>query len=93
LREFLDRLTLPAILLVHSAIGKIVFLWATNFMSKDEIKYEINRVLDNFSDQALSELLSFLKQLESQNDNSLLRSRDLQKILSEDKQLLEKLAQ
>jgi hypothetical protein len=62
-------------------------------MSKDEIKYEFNRVLDNFSDQALSELLSFLKQLESQNNNSVLSSSDLQKILSEDEQLLEKLAQ
>ena len=62
-------------------------------MSKDEIKYEINRVLDNFSDQALEELLTFLKQLESRNDNAFLNSSDLQKILSEDKQLLEKLAQ
>ena len=62
-------------------------------MSKDEIKYEINRVLDNFSDKALEELLTFLKQLESQNNNSFLSSSDLQKILSEDKQLLEKLAQ
>ena len=62
-------------------------------MSKDEIKYEINRVLDNFSDKALEELLTFLKQLESQNNNSFLSSSDLQKILSEDKQLLERLAQ
>ena len=62
-------------------------------MSKDEIKYEINRVLDNFSDQALEELLTFLKQLESRNGNAFLNSSDLQKILSEDKQLLEKLAQ
>ena len=62
-------------------------------MSKDEIKYEINRVLDHFSDQALAELLTFLKQLESRNSNTFLSSGDLQKILSEDKQLLEKLAQ
>lgn len=62
-------------------------------MSKDQIKYEINRVLDNFSDKALEELLTFLKQLESQNNNSFPSSSDLQKILSEDKQLLEKLAQ
>ena len=61
-------------------------------MSKDEIKNEINRVLDHFSNQALTELLTFLKQLESQNDSSFLDSTDLQKILSEDKQLLEKLA-
>jgi len=61
-------------------------------MSKDEIKHEINRVLDHFSDQALAELLTFLKQLDSRIDTTFLNSNDLQKILSEDKQLLEKLA-
>jgi len=62
-------------------------------MSKDEIKYEINKVLDHFSDKALEELLIFLKQLESRDSNIFLNSTGLQKILSEDKQLLEKLAQ
>jgi hypothetical protein len=62
-------------------------------MSKDEIKYEINRVLDKFSDDALEELLSFLKQLEERNNSSIVSSEVLQKILSEDKELLEKLAQ
>jgi len=62
-------------------------------MSKDEIKYEINKVLDHFSDEALGELLTFLKQLGSGNNDVFLNSNELQKILSEDKQLLEKLAQ
>jgi hypothetical protein len=62
-------------------------------MSKDEIKYEINKVLDHFSDEALEELLTFLKQLGSGNNEVFLNSNELQKILSEDKQLLEKLAQ
>jgi hypothetical protein len=62
-------------------------------MSKDEIKYEINKMLDHFSDEALKELLTFLKQLEPQQKNNFLNSDDLQKILSDDKQLLEKLAQ
>jgi hypothetical protein len=62
-------------------------------MSKDEIKYEINRVLDKFSNDALEELLSFLKQLEGSNDSAIVNSDVLQKILSEDKELLEKLAQ
>ena len=61
-------------------------------MSKDEIKYEINKVLDDFSDKALEELLTFLRQLKPAN-NVTLSSDQLQKILSEDKQLLEKLAQ
>jgi hypothetical protein len=62
-------------------------------MSKDEIKYEINRVLDKFSSDALAELLSFLKKLEERNNPSKIDSHILQRILFEDKQLLEKLAQ
>lgn len=34
-------------------------------MSKEEIKSEINKVLDHFSDKALHELLRFLKELDS----------------------------
>ena len=62
-------------------------------MSKDEIKYEINRVLDNFSDDALKELLSFLRQLEEKKDPVSVNAEILQTILSEDKELLAKLAQ
>jgi len=61
-------------------------------MSKEEIKYEINKVLDQFSDKALEDLLTFLKQLGSKDSAALQSSNDLQKILSEDHQLLEKLA-
>ena len=62
-------------------------------MSKDEIKYEINRVLDKFSSDALEELLLFLKQLEEKNNSDIVNSDVLQRILLEDKELLEKLAQ
>ena len=62
-------------------------------MSKDEIKYEINRVLDKFSSDALEELLLFLKQLEEKNNSDIVNSDVLQRILLEDTELLEKLAQ
>jgi hypothetical protein len=62
-------------------------------MSKDEIKHEINKVLDQFSDKALTNLLSFLKTVETTQSNSLFNSKTLDKILKEDKTLLEKLAQ
>jgi len=62
-------------------------------MSKDEIKYEINQVLDKFSSNALEELLSFLKQLEEKKNSATHNSDVLQRILVEDKELLEKLAQ
>jgi hypothetical protein len=58
-------------------------------MSKDEI----NKVLDLFSDKALVDLLSFLKSVETTQSNSLFNSITLDKILKEEKTLLEKLAQ
>jgi hypothetical protein len=62
-------------------------------MSKEEIKYEINKLLDHFSDKALEELLAYLQQLEISDHSVLSNPSALQKILSEDKQLLDKLAQ
>jgi len=59
-------------------------------MSKEEIKYEINKVLDQFSDKALEELLTFVRLLGSPDSAALQNSSDLQKILSQDHQLLEK---
>jgi hypothetical protein len=64
-------------------------------MSKEEIKYEIGKVLDQFSDKALTELLFFLKELDSRNvvETSINSSSSLNKIIAEDKELLAKLAQ
>ncbi len=62
-------------------------------MSKDEIKYEINKVLDRFSDESLTDLLAFLKSVDDKQKGSIFSSGTLQKILSEDKDLLQKLAQ
>jgi hypothetical protein len=62
-------------------------------MSKDEIKYEINKVLDLLPDKALEDLLSFLKNIENHNSEIFLDKSRLQRILNEDKDLLHKLAQ
>ena len=62
-------------------------------MSKEEIKYEISKVLDHFSDKALGELLAFLKELDAKQEVKIHISSSLDKILSEDKDLLAKLAQ
>ena len=59
-------------------------------MSKEAIKFEISKILDQFSDQALEELLSFLKDLNSKDAKN---NQTLTKILLEDKELLIKLAQ
>ena len=62
-------------------------------MSREEIKYEISKVLDHFSDKALGELLAFLKELDTKKDVKIPLASSLNKILSEDKELLAKLAQ
>ena len=62
-------------------------------MSKEEIKYEISKVLDNFSDKALAELLAFLMELDTKQEARSITTASLHKILSEDRELLAKLAQ
>ncbi|HEY6977166.1 MAG TPA: hypothetical protein VH396_12810 [Chitinophagaceae bacterium] len=62
-------------------------------MSKKEIKDEISKVLDHFSDEALSELLNFLKELDSKNTPKISSKISLDRILYEDKELLARLAQ
>jgi hypothetical protein len=61
-------------------------------MSKEEIKHEINKVLDHLPDKTLQDILSFLKNLKSKQTLSFSDRTVLDKILSEDKDLLEKLA-
>jgi hypothetical protein len=62
-------------------------------MSKEEIKQEITKALDQFSEQALQDLLSFLKQFHSQPSISLFSGNHFKRLLTEDKELLERLAQ
>lgn len=61
-------------------------------MSKEEIKQEISKVLDQFSDKALSELLAFLKELDLKSKSNISTTPLLYKVLLEDKELLAKLA-
>ena len=61
-------------------------------MSKEEIKHEINKVLDDLSDKSLEIILAFLKSVKSKQDFALNDHAILKKIISEDKDLLAKLA-
>jgi len=61
-------------------------------MSKEEIRLEINKVLDHLSDKTLQDILALLKNVESKQTLSMTDRDSLDKILSEDKELLEKLA-
>jgi hypothetical protein len=62
-------------------------------MSAIEIRKEINKTLENIPEAVLEDILSFLKQLEKQKSGTITLVHDLRKIISEDKELLEKLAQ
>ena len=61
-------------------------------MSKNEVKEEINKVLDNVSVEALESILNYLKELISKSETDLILSNNLNRILSEDKEILERLA-
>ena len=60
-------------------------------MSKNEVKEQINKILDNVSDEALESILNYLKELISKSEKEFILSNNLNKILSEDKEVLERL--
>lgn len=61
-------------------------------MSTKELKEEINKVLDDAPDEILESILDYLKGLLSKSNSDAIFSSHLNRILHEDKELLEKLA-
>jgi len=61
-------------------------------MSSKEIKTEIQKSLDNVPDSVLQDILDFLRQAEKQPADRLNLTKNLRNILTEDKELLERLA-
>lgn len=61
-------------------------------MSKDEVKEQINNVLDSAPDEVLESILDYLKELLSKNKSEVMLSTNLNKILHEDKEVLERLS-
>ena len=62
-------------------------------MTKTQIKSEIQKVLDNVPENMLHDILDFLKELQEQPESTVKLTNNLRKVLLEDKELLEKLAQ
>ena len=62
-------------------------------MSRNELTLEIQRIIESMPDAALAEVLALLREAQSQSDSSLRSSRNLKRILEEDKELLKRLAQ
>lgn len=63
------------------------------FMTSIEIKTEIQKVLDQVPESVLEDVLEFLKELRLKSPDQIKLASNLRKILSEDRELLEKLAQ
>ncbi|WP_420575799.1 hypothetical protein [Ekhidna sp.] len=62
-------------------------------MSREEVKTAINELLDNTPEQVLQEVFDYLKSVQGKSKKSVSLSKNLRTILTEDKELLERLAQ
>ena len=62
-------------------------------MATKDIKDKIYQVLDNIPDEVLEEVLKYLKSLTGKSRSKVVLSHNLGKILEDDKNLLERLAQ
>jgi hypothetical protein len=62
-------------------------------MSREEVKIAINQLLDSTSELVLQEVYDYLKSVQGKSDQSVSLSQNLRIILTEDKALLERLAQ
>jgi hypothetical protein len=61
-------------------------------MSAKELKFEIQRTLDNVSENVLQDILDYLKEFERHSSKEISLSCNLRNVLIEDKNLLERLA-
>jgi hypothetical protein len=61
-------------------------------MTTQDLKYEIQKAIDNLPDSVLADILDYLKQLQVAPSDKIDLSRHLGLILREDKDLLQKLA-
>lgn len=62
-------------------------------MTKTQMQSEIQKVLENVPESVLQDVLDFLKELQDQPADKVRLANNLRQILSEDKDLLEQLAQ
>ena len=62
-------------------------------MATKELKDKINKVIDNMPDDILEDVFNYLKAMTHKSRSDILLSQNLGKIIEEDRNLLEKLAQ
>ena len=61
-------------------------------MTAKDIKSEIQKSLDKVPERVLQDVLNFLKQIENQSIEKVILTMNLKDILTEDRELLERLA-
>ena len=61
-------------------------------MTTQDLKYEIQKAIDNVPDSVLADVLDYLKQIQLTPTTKIDMSRHLGMILREDKDLLQRLA-
>lgn len=61
-------------------------------MTTKEIKVEINKAINEIPENLLTEVLHFLKEIKNYSHADIELSKNLNKILNEDNELLQKLA-
>ena len=61
-------------------------------MRRENIKTEIHKIIDNVPDDMLEDIYKVLKDFADKDPDSIKLSKNLHKILAEDKGLLERLA-
>jgi len=72
------------------------YIWYLENISKmttNQIKTEIQKVLDTMPEVVLEDILEYLKTVQSKSVDSVNLSQNMRKILIEDRELLKKLAQ
>jgi hypothetical protein len=62
-------------------------------MTTQQLRAEINKFLDKVPEAVLKDVLDFLEEAQTKTKRQIDLSRNLRKILREDKDLLQKLAQ
>jgi hypothetical protein len=61
-------------------------------MTPPQIKEEINKIIDKLPNEALGDLLAYLQQVEKSPAGKSQLTKNLRKILTEDRELLQRLA-
>ena len=61
-------------------------------MSREEIKSAISELMDNTPDTVLNEILDYLQTVKGKSTDNIQLSQNIRTILTEDKELLERLA-